>query len=145
MKKVQRITIKHSNPSLGPHNKKRSYTIDMNDREELAADLLTNTTVNGVMSLGEYLAAKLTKDTEVCQVVDVIAEDTELGHGSTISDLVFEFEGGISFTLHDLRKYNLQGSYRDTFLPVLIAQPVQIDSDELDKHKGTHKPGADDI
>ena len=93
--KITSISISGSNPSMGPHEKKSEKTLNMADHQELAEDLLDNTTMNGVATLRKVLEYHIEgNETELKKVREAFKVDTDsLRQGERILSFNISIEG----------------------------------------------------
>ena len=124
MAKISGVTLEHSNASMGPHETRIRYSLSRGDRNELFDKLASDTKVNGVMSLGEFLSLHNDgKKDEVQKVLDAYKVDTStLPKGGGESSLTFSTESGSSYEFGDLRYFKITGYYYDSFQAVLVKE-----------------------
>lgn len=105
------ISISGSNPSMGPNEVKSEKTLSMKGREELTKDLLENTTVNGKVTLGEYLKLHVAGNkAEIQKIRDAYkADQSDFAKGTRIYSFNVYFADGTSFKTGDLRYWKIVG------------------------------------
>ncbi|MGH1336166.1 MAG: hypothetical protein ACRBFS_08565 [Aureispira sp.] len=124
---ITTIELKHSNPSMGPHEHTITYTIqNQSSHEQEFEQLLQGSTINRSSFL-DFLAAHQAKDQTTLQAIFAAYQPRELSEGATISKLTLTLEGGHSIILSDLRKVSL-GGYYSTFIRYLVAHGTKNES-----------------
>lgn len=118
--KITTVQLKHSNPSMGPHE--TIVTFDMSNNsthEEVFEQLLKESTINKQFSLEEFLKAHVKKDKATIQEILKAYEPGKLASGGTISGFSMLLENGVEVHIRDLRT-TLLGGYYSTFIPYLV-------------------------
>jgi len=113
--KIKSIDLKHTNPSLGPHEKITTVSLSVTERHlERVDEFLNQSQVNNTVSLYEYLKAVKTKNEEVLNRVFNNEPKNELNSGQKISHLLFYFEDNEIIELSDVyRRFSLSHFYAD--------------------------------
>lgn len=118
--KITKVELKHTNPSLGPHERIITYSMYNNDEHEQEFEqLLQRSTVNGQYSMISFLEAYKDKDEETIKKITSTNEDKELPCGGVISKFTITLETGVQVEVNDLRTIYL-GGYYSTFIPYLV-------------------------
>lgn len=116
------VTLEHTNPSMGPHEKIITYRLDLRADPETARKFLDETRVNDVVTLAEYVEAQRAANTELLDKVRAGASPRALPDGGTISRLLLSFDEGRSVDVRDLRRWILSGYYRDVLQKRLLEE-----------------------
>mmetsp|Transcript_16262 Transcript_16262/g.18091 ORF Transcript_16262/g.18091 Transcript_16262/m.18091 type:complete len:162 (+) Transcript_16262:125-610(+) len=120
MSKVSSVELRHSNPSLGPHNKPVSITLsNTKEHQKEFSSLMSKTTLNGVCSLEKYAAEKMSGNEKIVEKVNKAVSKGSLNCGQTISTFTIFFEDETSIKVHDLRVMKLEGYYSE-FVKYLV-------------------------
>jgi hypothetical protein len=104
--KIKAIELKHTNPSMGPHETTTTITLYASENHlEKINTFLNNAKVNNTISLVKYLEAYQTSDIKTINKVMSNAPKSnapkrELNDGQSTSNLTFSFEEGKSVTLN---------------------------------------------
>lgn len=111
---ITSIELKHTNPSLGPHEKIVILTLPINVQTiNSVSEFLGLSIINGVVELKEYLEAKRNNNIEVINKVEQRC-NFDLNVGSPISHLTFHFEDGKHVEISDVyRCFNISHFYPD--------------------------------
>ncbi|MFK7795902.1 MAG: hypothetical protein AB8E82_00505 [Aureispira sp.] len=118
--KITKVELKHTNPSLGPHERIITYSMYNNDEHEQEFEqLLQRSTVNGSYSMINFLEAYKNKDEKTIQKITSMNEDKVLPSGGVISKFTITLEVGLQVEVSDLRTIYL-GGYYGTFIPYLV-------------------------
>lgn len=119
--KITAVELKHSNPSMGPHETIITFNMSNNSlHEHTFEQLLQESTINKNYSLKEFLTAHAQKDSSTIQkIMDAYQPEHPLACGGTISDFSMTLQDGTVVTFHDLRTI-LLGGYYSTFIPYLV-------------------------
>jgi hypothetical protein len=132
------VELQHTNPSMGPHETKTSYTIQVKDFSEQVKNLLEKTIVNSKVQLGEFLKMMDSKDYNTLKTINDSFDPGPLNSGSTISLLIFTKDDRTTLTLTDLRLLDLKGYYQTDFLKVIVnngskyvSTPMSVRDDNL--------------
>jgi len=112
---VTSIELKFSNPSMGPNERRVSYSLDCKTYKQELTQLLEKTTVNGVMTLGKFLRLLRGRDAKAVESVRNKFKPRELGEGRSIQTLSFTFSDGSQAVLDDLDTYSITGYYYASF------------------------------
>lgn len=126
--KLVSIELEHTNPSMGPHEKKVSFIYHLNNEAVVAQKLLDETLVNSVGTLREYVEGSLAKDHLRLKKFYHMIPEKDLTNGAVISNLYLTFEDRRKVELNDLRKISLSGYYIDTFRAILVAKGSRYES-----------------
>lgn len=107
---ITSIELRHTNPSLGPHETITTISLSVSEAHIAKVNqFVANSMVNGVMDLKAFLEAHLNEEFDslknsVRQNNDAIFKAS----GGTISDLTFYFEDGKKVKMPDVyREYRL--------------------------------------
>lgn len=107
--KISFITLEHTTPSLGPHEKITTITL-LNSKihSEKIIDFINKSQVNNTTSLSNFLNAKINNEITLLETVYKNAPKGNLDEGENISNLKIGIEGGKTVTLEDVyRRYSL--------------------------------------
>jgi transcriptional regulatory protein LevR len=118
--KITKVELKHTNPSLGPHERIITYSMYNNDEHEQEFEqLLQRSTVNGSYSMINFLEAHKNKDEKTIKEITSINKDKVLPKGGVISKFTITLEAELQVEVSDLRTIYL-GGYYSTFIPYLV-------------------------
>ena len=106
---IRSIHLKHTNPSLGPHEEVSTVLLTVSEsNREIVDRFLESAQINGTLSLHDYLKALKDENQAVLEIVVANAPKWMLISGGTISHLSFYFEDDMTIELSDVyRKYKL--------------------------------------
>lgn len=128
--KITSIELKHTQPSLGPHETITIVSLDVSGRhKDTVANFLNTATLNNTGSLSDYLEAATSKNKERVDEFLKHAPDRELSSGGKISHLTFYFEDGETLSLHDVyRRFALSHFYPDF-------TSYMVENGRIDRHQ----------
>lgn len=140
--KIRAIQLKHTNPSLGPHEKIIKISLQVNEfTENVVNEFLGKSVINGTMGLKEFIEAQRSNNTLVLKMVEEKCK-SDLNQGSPISVLTFSFEDGKAVEIYDVyRRYHVSHFYPD-FTKYMVAKGVKsecgdfITKDRLNDNTG---------
>ncbi|MEO1451805.1 MAG: hypothetical protein AAFV07_19905 [Bacteroidota bacterium] len=139
--KISSIQLKHTQPSLGPHEEITTVSLSVSGETADRVNTFVHTaTVNGVVSIAEYLQAVGDKDKKVLAQVQENAPKGELSVGGKISHLTFLLKDGQSIELRDVyRQYAVSDFYPDF-------TQFMVDKGFIDRYKpwDMHAKNVDD-
>lgn len=131
--KITKVELKHTNPSLGPHERIITYSMYNNDEHEQEFEqLLQRSTVNGNYSMINFLKAYENQDEEAIQKITSMNKDKELPCGGVISKFTMTLETGHQVEVSDLRTIYL-GGYYGTFIPYLVKNGHKFEHSSWEK------------
>ncbi len=118
--KITAVQLKHTNPSMGPHERIITFTLHNTAAHEAEFEQLLNaSTVNGTCPLSQYLTYHQQNNQVAIQQVLAQHEDQMLSCGATISTFSLTLNDGKQVSFYDLRTIDLRGYY-GTFIPYLV-------------------------
>jgi len=135
---VKSISIEHTNPSMGPHEKIRTFSLSNTPEHKSEFDTLLDKGTVFEFSFREFIRATLDNDRKVLDKVQAGKDKTDrndLPEGGTISNLTIYLEDKGPVQLRDLRYYRLGGSYH-----AFISYLVQKGSKSENSGRGDPQP-----
>lgn len=125
---IQSIELKHTNPSMGPHERIISYSLTNTDAHKAEFDQLSNgTKVNEEFDLKTLLIASKNKDSARIEKIFKADYKGPLNVGETISILNITLVGGLKVCISDLRTTQLSGYYPE-FIRYLVGNGARYES-----------------
>lgn len=120
---ITSIELKHTHPSLGPHEEITILTLEVTDKtRNRVEEFIQTSQVNQMTSVEKYLQAALDKDEKLLEEVENNGPKGPLPRGSKVSYLSFDFKGGERIKFSDVyRRYNLSHFYPD-FTKFMVAE-----------------------
>jgi len=107
---ITKISFSGSNPSVGPEDNSSKNTLEnLKQYSTEIESLLNNTTVNGLVSLREYLTFQIEGNSEKIREIHEAYVPRNINKGERIVNLEFEIEGHGEISLQDLRTFKLEG------------------------------------
>lgn len=118
---IKSITLKHTNPSLGPHETITTVSITASE-EHLARinTFLQNSTINNTVTLYEYLEAVQTNNSKLIEKVLGNAPNNPMNEGETISNLSFYFDHNQTIELSDVYRRFLLTQFYPEFTAYMV-------------------------
>lgn len=120
---IKSIVLEHTNPSLGPHEKRTTVTLFVSEKHKNTVDsFIKNSIINHTITLYEYFIAVKSKNSAVVDNVENNKPNNDLRQGETISHLSFYFEDNSIVKLHDVyRVYNLS-DFKPEFTSYMVKE-----------------------
>jgi len=112
---INTIKLRHTNPSLGPHEKITTVTLTISKvNMQTLENFMKTAMVNNTVTMSAYLEAVLSNDEKVLDRIGENAPKAPLSSGAKISTLVFELDNKQSVKLYDVyRQFSLTNFYPD--------------------------------
>jgi hypothetical protein len=118
---IKSIELEHTNPSMGPHEKRTIVTLTVSkDDSQKTDDFINKSKINNTITLYQYLKAVQTKDTDALNLVLKNAPNQKLNQGSTISNLSFYFEDGQTIKLGDVYRKFILTHFKPDFTSYMV-------------------------
>lgn len=118
---LKNVTLEHTQPSLGPHEKITTISLDIKGYEENFQKLLQETSINKSVSLNKYLEFLQKKNSAELEKINKMYNLGGLSAtGRTISNLIFTFQDDSTERIHDIKKLSIDGYYKKEFESILI-------------------------
>lgn len=143
--RIESISIEHTNPSLGPHEIKRTITLNNNDpHKKQFAVFLAKAQVFDV-SFVNLIQAHIKKDEKVLERVrkkSAEIDSSQFTNGGIISCLRIHFKDQAPLSLNDLRYYKMNKDYH-SFIEYLAKHGNQTEA--LNETQQPRKPLSAEI
>lgn len=132
---IKSVTLRHTNPSMGPHEVQvtisLAHTKDHNSEFE---NFLQNTKVNSLISLNDYIKARVNKDQKTLDKVHTNFKSHDLNEGEEISHLTLYLEDNLNIEFQDVyRQWNLSGYFYPTFTSYMVKHGIRSEISSMDE------------
>ena len=124
---ITSLTLKHTNPSMGPHETVTTISLAAAEPHQARIQqFLEEAVLNNTVSLKDYLEAVHQEDTSILEAVKANAPERDLPSGGTISTFQIHLEGRPTVTLYDVyRRHSLSNFYPD-FTKYMVEHGIKI-------------------
>ena len=137
---IQSIELKHTNPSMGPHETITTITLAITAKHDVMVnEFLDQAIINQTTSMRTYLEGVQSNDGILLERITANSPKSDLRCGESISHLTFYFKDSTTIVLHDVyREYRLTNFY-PTFTKYMV------DNGVLNKYSGWDRPNLGTI
>lgn len=131
---IKSVTLRHTNPSMGPHEVEVTISLTNAKEHDIEFEkLLQDTTVNSTISLNDYIQAKKDKDQKTLDKVHSNFKTNDLSEGEQISYLTIHLEDNSSVVFHDVyREWSLSGYFYPIFTSYMVKHGNRSESSSND-------------